>query len=173
MYMGNLVSAFVPQHWSRLPLAHLPPCCTRSGRIRTIMWWRSESRFVRMPSSSWCAVLLGPQMGVLEWWRWEKTAKQNTSYSEECKTKGSLNTGLRNKWAMCSFFGVGASETSENNKVYCAIKKVHLKALGKKMNRDDTNPFLVAGSPIWPGKAASWLIQVFMQRSLLCVKLKL
>lgn len=128
------------------------------------MWWRSESRFVRMPSSSWCAALLGPQMGVLKWWRWKKTAKQNTSYNEEYKTKGSLIAGLRSSTAICSFFRVGASETSKNNKVYCAIKKVHLKALGEKMNRDDTNPFLVAGSPIRPGKAASWLIQVFMQR---------
>lgn len=37
------------------------------------------------------------------------------------------------------------------------------------MNRYYTNPCPVAGSPIWPGKAPSWLIQVLLQRSPFCV----
>lgn len=47
--------------------------------------------------------------------------------------------------------------------------KEHLQTLGKK----HTNPFLVAGSPIWPGPAASWLIQVFIQQFLSRIQLTL
>lgn len=120
-----------------------------------------------------------------EWWKMSKTRQNSQKQvrpagrNERTKCCGiyslllllllHLITNLRNKWAMCTFFGVGASEGSKNNQQCGTQIKEHLQTLGKK----HTNPFPVAGSPIWPGPAASWLIQVFIQQFLSRIQLTL